>query len=324
MRRLYDRLLDSLNISGRELAVFLLALLLAFSIWLIHNLSLKYNDYLTSTVIAQCNLEGHTAVSINESDIIARCRATGYKVIMSDIKAHRKPVTVAFDASVMRHKDDDLFYVLSSDLTEYAHLIYGDGVTLDYFVSDTVFFRFPEVDHKKVPVHPVYSVSYMPQHMSDGQLEVIPDSVTVYGEAFRLENVDKVFTEMIRHTSLSSDVQGLVKLEKIRNLRLSVDEVHYIIDVTRYVEESRTLPVRVINVPADKRLQVFPSSASVLAKFAFPSSGSELENMELVVDYDDYLTSISGKCPVKLAGTPAGLISYEVDPVAVNCLLEDR
>lgn len=324
MRRLYDKLLDLFNISGRDLAVFLLALLLAFSIWLIHNLSLKYNDFLTSTVIAQCNLEGYSPVSINESDVVARCRATGYKVILADIKAHRKPVTVSFDASVMRHKDDDLFYVLSSDLTEYAHLIYGDGVTLEYFVSDTVFFRFPEVDHKKVPVHPVYSVSYMPQHMSDGELEVIPDSVTVYGEAHRLENIDKVFTEIIRHTSLSSDVQGVVRLEKIRNVRLSAEEVHYLIDVTRYVEVSRTAPVKVVNVPSDKKLQVFPSTVTVKSKFSFPLSGDGYENVEAVVDYEEYDNSISGKCTVRLSESPSGLISYEIDPVAVNCVLEER
>ena len=112
MKRLYDRLLKSLNISGRDLAVFLLALLLGFSIWLIHNLGLKYNDYLTASVKAECNIEGHTNVSLNTSDVIARCRATGYKAILSDIKARRRPVTVTFNPSVMRHKEDDLFYVL--------------------------------------------------------------------------------------------------------------------------------------------------------------------------------------------------------------------
>ncbi len=175
MRRFYNRLLELLNISGRDVAVFLLALLLAFSTWLIHNLALKYNNYLTSTVIAQCNLDGHSNISINRSDVVARCRATGYRAITSRI-SHR-PVTVNFDPSVMRHKDDDLFYVLSSDLTEYVHLIYGDGVSLEYFVSDTLFFRFPEVDHKKVPVVPVYTISFADQHMGDGQLKVVPDSV---------------------------------------------------------------------------------------------------------------------------------------------------
>ena len=323
MKRLYQRILQSLNISGRDLAVFLLALLLAFSIWLIHNLSLKYNDYLTASVKAQCNIEGHTNVSLNSSDVIARCRATGYKAIMSDIKAGRKPVTVAFDPSVMRYMEDDLFYVLASDLTEYTHLIYGDGVTLEYFVSDTIFFRFPEVDHKKVPVHPVYTVSYMPQHISKGNLEVIPDSVVLYGESRVLENIDRVLTEPIKHSSLSSDIQGLVRLEKIKDVRLSVSEVHYLLDVCRYVEVKVTLPVTPVNVPADKKLIPFPSNANVLLRFSFPLE-SDPEGLELKADYEEYIKSLSGMCTLTLGGEPKGLISYEVEPVAVNCVLEDR
>lgn len=323
MKRLYDRLLKSLNISGRDLAVFLLALLLAFSIWLIHNLGLKYNDYLTASVKAECNIEGHTNISLNSSDVIARCRATGYKAIMSDIKARRKPVTVTFNPSVMRHKEGDLFYVLSSDLTEYTHLIYGDGVTLEYFVSDSVFFRFPEVDYKKVPVQPVYSVSYMPQHISKGELEIIPDSVTLYGQARVLETIDKVLTDPIKHSNLSSDIQGLVRLEKINDVRMSVSEVHYLLDVSRYVEMKMTLPITVDNVPSDKKLIHFPSKADVVLRLSFPLE-SQPEEMELKADYNDFITSLSGMCPLKLSGDMKGLISYEVEPVAVNCVLEDR
>ncbi|MBQ2112222.1 MAG: hypothetical protein II194_03245, partial [Bacteroidales bacterium] len=266
---------------------------------------------------------GHTNVSLNSSDVIARCRATGYKAIMSDIKAGRKPVTVTFDPSVMRYMEDDLFYVLASDLTEYTHLIYGDGVTLEYFVSDTIFFRFPEVDHKKVPVHPVYTVSYMPQHISKGNLEVIPDSVVLYGESRVLENIDRVFTEPIKYSSLSSDIQGLIRLEKIKNVRLSVSEVHYLLDVCRYVEVKVTLPVTTVNVPADKKLVPFPSSADVLLRFSFPLE-SDPEGLELKADYEDYIKSLSGMCTLTLDAEPKGLISYEVEPVAVNCVLEDR
>ncbi len=325
MRRLYSKLLESLNISGRDLAVFVLALLLAFSTWLIHNLSLKYNDYLTSAVIAQCNLEGHAGTSINRSEVAARCRATGYQALKSHIRANRKrPVTVNFNPSVMRHKEDDLFYVLSSDLTEYAHLIYGEGATLEYFVSDTLFFRFPEVDHKKVPVVPVYSITFADQHMGEEQLKVVPDSVTLYGESHRLESIDKVFTNHIKYTSLSSDIQGVVELEGIRGVRMSANEVHYLLGVTRFVEISRTLPVKVVNLPVDKRLHVFPSSAVVSAKLTFPIVDGDYDNFGLQVDYNDYVNSLSGKCPVKIASAPKGLISYEVDPVAVSCVLEDK
>ncbi len=326
MKKLYNRLLESLNISGRDPAVFLLALLLAFSIWLIHNLSLKYNDYLTSTVVAQCNLEGHSNVSINSSDVVARCRATGYQVLMSHIRAARKkPVTVNFNPSVMKHQRDDLFYVLSSDLPEYAHLVYGEGVTLEYYVTDTLFFRFPEVAHKKVPVVPVYSITFADQHMADGPLKVVPDSVTLYGESHRLASIDKVLTNHIKYSSLSSDIQGVVGLERAKGVRMSASEVHYILDVTRCVEITRTLPVKVVNLPSDRSLRVFPSLATVSVKFIFPLvDGGDYDNLELQVDYDDYVTSLSGKCPVRLSRIPKGLISYEVEPVAVSCVLEER
>ncbi len=325
MRKLYHKLLESLNITGRDFAVFLLALLLAFCIWLIHNLSLKYNDYLTSTVVAQCNLDGHGNVSINSGEVVARCRATGYQNIKAHIRDYRKrPVTVNFNPSVMKHKGDDLFYVTAANLTEYAHLIYGEGVTLDYFVSDTVFFRFPEVDHKKVPVIPVYSITFADQHMGDGNLKVVPDSVTIYGETHRIEGIDKVFTNHIKYSSLSSDIQGVTKLEEIRNVRMSEEDVHYLLDVTRYVGISRTLPVTVVNLPTDKTLRIFPSSATVTAKFKFPLVDGNYGNLELYVDYNDFVNSLSGKCPVKLGTSPKGLISYDVDPIAVSCVLEDR
>ncbi len=322
MEKFYKRLLESLNISGRDLAVFVLALLLAFSIWLIHNLTLKYNDYLTAPVIAQCNLDGHSNLSINQSEIVARCRATGYRVLK--LKMHRKPVTVTFDPSVMRHKEDDMYYVTASDLTEYTHLIYGEGATLEYFVSDTVLFRFPEMANKKVPVYPVYSITFADQYMSDGQLKVVPDSVTIYGENSRLSTIDKVFTNHIQFSSLTSDIQGVAKIEGVRNVRMSAEEVHYMLDVTRYVEISKTLPVKVVNLPAGKGLQIFPSTATVSAKFSFPLTDNGHENMELMVDYNDYAESLSGKCPVKLVSEPKGLIYYEVSPVAVNAVLEDR
>ncbi len=322
MRKLYDRLLKALNISGRDWAVLLLALLLAFSIWLIHNLSLKYNDFLSTSVIAQCNLTGRSDKSVDRSDIVARCRVTGYKAITSRMMS--RPVTVNFAPSVMKHKEGDVFYVLASDMKEYTHLIYGDGVTLEYFVSDTVFFRFPEVNSKKVPINPVASISYAEQHTSRAGLKVIPDSITVYGEKVRLESIDKVFTKPIRHSSLSSNVNGVVGMEKIRNVRFSDYEVQYSLDVTRYIEVARTLTVNTVNVPSDKVLQVLPSTVRIYAKFAFPVLGDEYDNLEVEVDYNEFIHSLSGKCSVKVSGNPKGLIAYEVEPVAVSCVLEDK
>ena len=124
MRDLLHKLLKSLNFSRRDWAVLLLALLLAFSVWLIHNLSLRYSDYLSIPVVAKCNIDGHAAQSSDKNDIAARCRATGYNILANGFKRNGRAKVVEFNPSHVRSVKDDLYYILPSDLQEYAHLIY--------------------------------------------------------------------------------------------------------------------------------------------------------------------------------------------------------
>ena len=81
MKSFFDRVLSALNIRGRDWVILILSLLLAFSVWLIHNLSLRYNAFLSVNVSAVSNLQGHSDVSAGDAEVTARCRATGYKDI---------------------------------------------------------------------------------------------------------------------------------------------------------------------------------------------------------------------------------------------------
>lgn len=323
MGGILNRFLKRLNISGRDSAVFLLALLLAFSIWLIHNLSLKYNDYLRVSVVAHCNIKGHAEVSSNRCDVIARCRTTGYDVIKSGLFGRRKTLDVDFSPSVMKRKDEDTFYVTASDLQEYAHVFYGDDVSVEYFVSDTLFFRFPVEDHKKVPVNLMCSVSYRSQYVNVDEMQVEPDSIIVYGTPFQLETVKGVFTKPVKHHDVSEDVQGVAALEKIKGIRFSDTEVHYSQDVTRYVEMKKTVNVVPVNVPSGKELLVFPSNVTVVLRCMFPLLADPLESLVAEVDFEQYQQSLSGRCEVRLKNVARGVIDYEIEPLTVGCVLED-
>ncbi|MGM9785517.1 MAG: hypothetical protein ACI3ZS_01575 [Candidatus Cryptobacteroides sp.] len=324
MRKLLNRLLESFHINGRDFAVFLLALLLAFSIWLIHNLSLRYNDYLKVSVVARCNIDGHADCSSNRCDVIARCRTRGYSVITSKLRENKKVVELEFTPSVMKPLNNDMFYVTSSDLQEYAHLLFGNDATVDYFISDTLFFKFPTVRHKKVPVHPVHSLSYKDQYMARSNVEVNPDSVIVYGEPFQLENLSEVFTRPVKHYDLSADVQGLVPLEKMKGVRMSESAVRYSIGVTRFVELREKVPVTVVNVPVGKEILIFPSMVELSLRCVFPLAGNPFDDISLTVDYESIAGSISGKCLVSLENLPKGVLSYDASPAVVQCLLEER
>lgn len=324
MENVFRRLLKSLGVSGRDWAVLLLALLLAFSIWLIHNLSLKYNDYLTVSVTAACNIEGHSDLSSNQCQVVARCRATGYNVIRIGTRTIRKDRTVTFSPSVMKHLEDDIYYITSSDLMEYSHLIFGDDVTVEYYVSDTLTFRFPEVSFRKVPVQPVYSISYRPQYMCVGDLHVEPDSVILYGDPNRLENIKVAYTQPLKRSDLDSDINGILPLENIRGIRMSDDAVRYSLYVTRFVEVSSKFPVTAVNVPADKEIVILPSKAEVMIRCQFPLVADPEQGLMLYVDYDEIVSSLSGKCQVRTGDLPRGVVSCTVNPPYVECIVGDK
>ena len=324
MKGLFNKLLKSLGFSRRDLAVLLPALLLAFSTWLIHNLSLKYNDFLTVPVTAQCSVDGHSNLSSNQCQVVARCRTTGYNVLRHKLFGSKNVRLVDFKTEVMKHLKGDSYYVTSADLQEYSHVIFGDDVTIDYFASDTLLFTFPTVDHKKVPVHPVYSISFEDQYTKVGELNVRPDSVTLYGELNALKQIERVYTKPIRKTDLASDINGVIALEPVRNLRLSADEVRYSLEVARYVELRNDIKVDTRNVPADKEMVIIPSRVNVTLKCRFPFAGDPVSSLDLYVDYEDFLKTVSGKCPIRSRTLPEGVISIDPEPFYVECIVRER
>ena len=324
MRDILHRLLKAINFKRIDWAVLLLALLLAFSTWLIHNLSLRYTDYLKVSITAVCNIECHSNISENRCEVMARCRTTGYQVIKYNLRPRSREVKVQFQPTAMKHKSDDIFYLTSADLQEYSHLIYGDKVQVEFFVSDTLFFQFPEQDNKRVPVYLVHSLSFRPQYMNASEFICEPDTITIYGEKYRIAKIDKVFTTPISKPDLYENIQGWAPIEKMRGVRFSENEVRYSMDVTRYVELKNIYQVQVVNVPADKKLLVYPSYVEATLKCKYPLIDNVLENVSCIVDYEDFVNSLNGKCNVKLRGFTDNILSCQIEPVAVDCVLEDR
>ena len=322
MRNLFHRILSALNIKGRDWVVFLLALLLAFSIWLIHNLSLNYHEMFRVLISAESSIPEHAQVSANRCEVSARCKATGYKLIRAKISS-RKTNKVVFRPSDLIHYEDDIYYITSSHLLEYSNQIFGQGVSVDFFLTDTLFFRFPQENSRKVPVVPISFLSFREQYMADGALSVTPDSVLIYGEPYQLENINSVYTRPIDHRDLAEDVTDLVALEKIKDIRFSNDQVAYSVKVKRFVEIDLTLPIKVRNVPQGKYLKVFPTEAKVSLRCNFPVKEDPERGISVEADYDDFVNSISGKCPLRLTGASREIINYVITPTHVSGLVEE-
>lgn len=321
MKGFLHRILKTFRLEGRDWAVFLTSLLLACSIWFIHNLALKYSDIVEVPVRAVCNIEGHSDRSSNSQVVVARCRMTGYNLVKARVFARKGERDVTFAREAMHPRSADSWYVTSKELQEVAHIIFGETATLEYFLSDTVVFKFPRQECRKVPVRLYGEFSMREQYMMVGDVALEPDSVLVYGEPSQLEQIPFIATDKIYKKDVSSGFSGVVKLRQPgKNLRLSDESVRFSASVSRFVEITRTLPVEVINAPLDREFIVIPSSVEASFRCAFPYSSDPLESASAYIDYNTYRESRSGKCPVLCRNAGEAVLECSFEPAVVECV----
>lgn len=309
-----------LHIDGRDLTVILLSLLLAFSIWLIHNLSLDYSDWVDIPVIAESNIEGHDKFSSSPNTIMIRCRTSGFNLLRLKHSFRKSPKVVFFDKDDFYHLSDDEFAISADVLNKYVSDIYGDGVLFESSYLQDVVFHFPEVNHKKVPVKVNHNFLFKSQYMPTAPLVIRPDSVMIYGEPYHIDNIDYVETELISKANIKSRLQGMANLEKIKGIRLSEDAIKYDLSVSRYVDIERDMDVYVHNKPANVELFLYPTKVPVIFHCKYPVGSDPISDMEFYIDYKDFQNSLNGNCLLKVSHIPYGVISYVAHSQIIECV----
>ncbi len=305
---------------GRGWIIVLISIFLAALVWLFVNLSNEYYGTISVPVVAHCNIEGHGNTSSNTVIVSARCRTDGYRLVREYSRRERKVVTVNFDAADMRRSGPDTYSLIGGAKNSYVNQFFGEGTKVEAFITDSLRFFFPPENHKKVPVEIPKSLGFRPQYMQAGPFKVDPDSVTVYGEASQLEAIEKLTTARLSINDLHDNRHGVLGINPVKGVRLSVDAVSYEIPVARYVEVRTQMPMEVWNAPAGQSLQVYPPMADVVLLCRFPLPKDPIPSFKLYIDWKDYSSSITGKCVPRLLRLPPGVLEYRVSPEVFDCI----
>ena len=301
---------------------FLLCVLFSASIWLVLNLSRDYVATVSVPVVAESNIVGRSARSTSEATATAQVTASGFRHLVL-ARPHKRPVTVVFSDSDFRHEEGEIYSVPNINLSRYTSAIFGDGVSVESYLTDGLSFSFPEEGFKKVPVRAVLTLEFEPQYMAQTPMSFQPDSVLIYGDPAQLEHVDHVLTRPLNLTGLRSSVHGKVRLETPTGLRLSHTESIYSMEVTRYVELRSEVRIETRNVPARTQLAVLPSTATVVVRCIFPMNADPFSKAEFYIDWRDFSSSRTGRCVAHADYLPAGVLEYTITPEVFDCLIAE-
>lgn len=299
---------------------FAISLFIALVVWLFTNLAKTYTGTISVKVQAISSVEGYSNRSSNQPVVSARCNVDGFRLLNEGRRGNSRTVRVKIDPSDLRHVNGDTWALSGNALNSYIPQIFGEDTQVAGIINESVEFEFVKENHRRVPVEVPLNLVCKDQYMQSGPVKTRPDSVTVYGDDSRLENIDKVLTTRLNLVDISESRHGSLKLVAPKGVRMSVEEVSYEVPVSRYVELSGEYEVQVWNAPAGHEVQVFPPRAKAILRCAFPIVKDPMAGLRVYVDYNDFKVSKSGKCVPKTNILPTGVLDCRLYPEVLDCL----
>ncbi len=244
---------------GKELLTFLVFLLLAAGVWCI--LAINENRERSIQIpIEMVNIPEQTILLQNmPTHIEARIRDKA-SVLLSYNIGKVQPIKIDFND---HNNLKDAVIINNNSLVGYAHQQLKATTSILSFTPDSIRISYTQGQGKRVPIIPAGNVTTLPHCTATDSIYATPDSVTVYGSANTLRNIDCVYTEDFELLNISDTARHEVKIKAIPQTRIIPDRTTIIAPIEEYTGKTVTVPITVGNIPDKYAVMTFPSSIQV-------------------------------------------------------------
>jgi hypothetical protein len=169
---------------------------------------------------------------------------------------------------------------------------------------DSLFFDYDRLRTKNIPVVLNSSINFSQGFDYFENFTLIPDSISVIGPELVLESINAVTTKELILDNLKSSInQNLLLDIQNTNLKYSNKSVKLLIDVEKSTESILDIPVSIINIPKDIKLNYYPK----MIKISFTVSLDNYQNysskdFKIICDFNQI--SLDGKLTPKVINQP--------------------
>jgi len=301
---------------GKQLLLFLFCLFLAFVIWSVHNLSNNYSHFFQYRVFSNSKIKGRNTTSGSLNNLTIRGRATGFYILQHRFSLERQ-LHIEPESTLFRKipNKENSFFILTSDIRDVIIESVSDKLIVDYISADTLFFQFPKMAIKEVPVSVQSRVTFKEQYTSFTGLQVDPPQITLSGEERILDEIDSVYTEVVLIQRANKNESGFVKIKPLKGVVFSEDEVYYTLETKRYIEQKQEIPVSVLNVPDTIDVIVSPPFFTLYAKVGMSlAEDIDITSVTYAIDYNQSPKTGTFLVTPKISLVNQGAFSYRTEP----------
>lgn len=169
---------------------------------------------------------------------------------------------------------------------------------------DSLFFNYDRLKTKNVPVVLNSSINFSQGFDYFENFTIVPDSISVIGPELVLESINTITTKKLILDNLKSSINENLLLDiQYTNLKYSNKSVMLFIDVEKSTESILDIPVSIINVPKDIKLNYYPK----MIKISFTVSLDNYQkysskDFKIICDFNQI--SLDGKLTPEVINQP--------------------
>ncbi|WP_274474272.1 CdaR family protein [Mangrovimonas aestuarii] len=248
-------------VKSRKLNVFLLFVVLSFSILVLIKLSKPFTNTITFSLNYKNVPESYVLVKENAPKIKVTVKTIGFNLL----KYYFKTPTLDIDFSENLPKTESAYIWTRQDAYAQINRQFNKDEELISITPDTLYFKYDKYLVKNVPVKWNGDISFSPGYDMIGDFTITPNMVKIIGPAKEVDNISALETESITLKDIKSDIdiELALQIPKDLNLKFSTKQVNLAAEVKRFTEGTLKIPVNLLNVPDGITIKYFPKNVNV-------------------------------------------------------------
>ncbi|MDD2961792.1 MAG: CdaR family protein [Muribaculaceae bacterium] len=273
-----------MSYKGKNILLYLVFVVISFIFWLL----LTLNNEVQKDYLVTINL-----TSVPDSVTIINDFTPAIRVNVKDKGSSFLKFSLGSNPSIKIDFNDysDSNGKISVSSTELRSLLseaFGSGVSIFNVNPDSIHLDYTTLPPKRVPVIVDAKIEPNYQYVVSGTIRPSIDSVDIYSDRNKLNEINKVYTYHFEERNLKDTLLRKVKLLSPKGVKIKPNKIDVTIPVEALITKQAVVPVITRGVPYGVNIITFPSKIGV--SYLVPMSEyKENQNLMAEVYYNDLL-----------------------------------
>jgi len=311
----------------QNVITFGICLLIATTLWFLNALNKEYTIKISYPVKYTELPKGKLLVSELPKEISLEIKAHGFALLRYRISTSFLPIVFnvnTYTNGAIEKRNLQEYTVNLNEIKDKLSSQLNSDLNLISIEPSSIYFRFSPASSKKLAIIPQVNYTLKKQYILKHSISVSPQQVVVSGPKTLLDTLQAVYTKPLNLKDIAKDIQKTVQLEEITGARFANNEVEINIEVERFTESRRSIPLTIRNLPDSLKLQLFPNSVDVTFEVGL-SHYDHVSDTSFIfsVDYQQ-IKDFPERLPIKIEKRPTFIQNFTYTPEHVEFLIEKK